>query len=180
VQFSSWTSNPYISVSCSTVSQISTRSWSVYLNLIVVARVVFFVKETQRVSSYLPKKKSLTHILGRPTSPQQVSLQVIAYRMVVLGSTSYRRSANYFPTFSSFLRVKYIPSFTQELPDGPFNSGRTHVTWVSLPAWDYRMNLFIFQNIIISVTFKKTSVLPEHEPSLGGNTPHKQRVVGAL
>lgn len=168
-QFYSWISNPCISVWCWSVSRISRRSWSGYLHLIVVARVVFFVKGDTK-SLILSNQKSFTHILGRPMSLQQVSLQVIAYRMVVLASTRNRRSANYFPTISSFLYVKFIPSFTQELLDGPFNSGRIHVTWVSLLAWDYHMNLFIFQNIIISVTLTKTSGLREQERSLGGNT----------
>lgn len=83
------------------MSRISRRSWSGYLHLIVVARVVFFFKGDTK-SLVLSSQKSFTHILGRPMSLQQVSLQVIAYRMVVLGSTRNRRSANYFPTFSSF------------------------------------------------------------------------------
>jgi len=168
-QFSSWISNPCISVWCWSVSRISRCSWSGYLHLIIVARVVFFVKGDTK-SLILSNQKSFTHILGRPMSLQQVSLQVIAYRMVVLGSTRNRRSANYFPTFISFLHVKFIPLFTQELLGGPFNSGRIRVTWLSLLAWDCHMNLFIFQNIIISVTLTKTSGLREQERSLGGNT----------
>ena len=168
-QFSSWISNPCISVWRWSVSRISRCSWSGYLHLIIVARVVFFVKGDTK-SLILSNQKSFTHILGRPMSLQQVSLQVIAYRMVVLGSTRNRRSANYFPTFISFLHVKFIPLFTQELLGGPFNSGRIRVTWLSLLAWDCHMNLFIFQNIIISVTLTKTSGLREQERSLGGNT----------
>jgi hypothetical protein len=166
-QFSSWISNLCISVWCWSVSRISRRSWSGYLHPIVVARVFLVRGDTK--SLILSNQKSFTHILGRPMSPRQVSLQVTAYRMVVLGSTRNMRSANYFPTFSSFLHVKFIPSFTRELLDGPFNSGRIHVTWVSLLTWDYHMNLFIFQNII-SVTLTKTSGLQEEERSLGGNT----------
>lgn len=33
---------------------------------------------------------------------------------------------------------KTIPTFIQ---DGPFKSGRIHVTWVSLQTWDYYMNV---------------------------------------